>query len=153
MASVWWDSQGMIKKDYIEHGKTVTRNSSVPLIKKSTQSNQGQTASQADVRCAADAGQRLSQNSDVISRVWLWNSFASPLFSWPSTLGLLFASENEIWTTTKVIWKQQWRHSGCWRFLRGAYFSLVFLKDGRTRISLANLYWCQVRLYWKTRGS
>ena len=26
--------------------------------KKSTQSNQGQTASQADVRCAADAGQR-----------------------------------------------------------------------------------------------
>ena len=29
MASVWWDSQGMIKKDYFEHGKTVTGNTSV----------------------------------------------------------------------------------------------------------------------------
>ena len=29
MASVWWDSQGMIKKDYFEHGKTVTGNISV----------------------------------------------------------------------------------------------------------------------------
>ena len=26
MASVWWDSQGMIMKDYFEHGKTVTGN-------------------------------------------------------------------------------------------------------------------------------
>ena len=39
--------------------------------KKSTQSNQGQMASQADVMCAADAGQGPSQNSDVISRVRL----------------------------------------------------------------------------------
>ena len=49
-----------------------------------------------------------SQNADVISRMSLWNAFASPLFSWPSILGLLFASENEIWTTTEVIWKQQY---------------------------------------------
>ena len=142
----------MIKKDYIEHGKTVTGNTSVQQ-KKSTQSNQGQTASQAEVRCAADAGQRASQNSDVISRVWLWNTSASPLFSWPSTLGLLLASENEIWTTMEVIWKQQWRHGGCWRILRGACFSLIFLKDRKTRISLSNVYWCQGRLCWKTRGS
>ena len=33
MASVWWDSQGMIKKDYFEHGKTVTGNTSVQQIK------------------------------------------------------------------------------------------------------------------------
>ena len=26
MASVWWDSQGMIKKDCFEYGKTVTGN-------------------------------------------------------------------------------------------------------------------------------
>ena len=26
MASVWWDSQGMIKKNYFEHEKTVTGN-------------------------------------------------------------------------------------------------------------------------------
>ena len=45
MASVRWDSQGMIKKDYFEHGKTVTGNTSVQQTKKSTQSNQGQTAS------------------------------------------------------------------------------------------------------------
>ena len=121
--------------------------------KKSTQSNQGQTASQADVRCAADAGQRLSQNSDVISRVWLWNAFTSLLFSRLSTLGLLLASENEIWTTTEVIWKQQWRHGGCWRLLRGACFSLIFLKDRKTRISLANVYWCQGKLSWKITGS
>ena len=29
MASVWWDSQGMIKKDYFENGKTVTGNTFV----------------------------------------------------------------------------------------------------------------------------
>ena len=29
MASVWWDSQGMIKKNYFEHGKTVAGNTSV----------------------------------------------------------------------------------------------------------------------------
>ena len=29
MAFVSWDSQGMIKKDYFEHGKTVTGNTSV----------------------------------------------------------------------------------------------------------------------------
>ena len=33
MASVWWDSQGMMKKDYFEHGKTVTGNTSVQQIK------------------------------------------------------------------------------------------------------------------------
>ena len=33
MASVWWDSQGMIKKDYFE---TVTGNTSVQQIKNST---------------------------------------------------------------------------------------------------------------------
>ena len=33
MASVWWDSQGMIKKDYFKHGKTVTGNISVQQIK------------------------------------------------------------------------------------------------------------------------
>ena len=99
--------------------------------KKSTLSKQGQTALQADVRS--------SQNSDVISRVWLWNASASPSFFWPSTLGLLFASENETWTTTEVIWKQQWGHGGCWRLLRGACFSLVFLTDRKTRISLAKV--------------
>ena len=26
MASVWWNSQGMIMKEYFEHGKTVTGN-------------------------------------------------------------------------------------------------------------------------------
>ena len=26
MASVWWDSQGMIKKDCFEYGKTITGN-------------------------------------------------------------------------------------------------------------------------------
>ena len=36
MASVWWDSQGMIKKDYFEHGKTVTANTSVQQIKNPT---------------------------------------------------------------------------------------------------------------------
>ena len=98
-------------------------------------------------------GKAPSQNSDVISGVWLWNASASSLFSWLSTLGLLFASENEIWTATEEIWKRQWRHGGCWRLLRGACFSLIFLKDRKTRISLANLYWCQGRLCWKTRGS
>ena len=29
MASVWWDSQGMIKKNYFEHEKTVAGNTSV----------------------------------------------------------------------------------------------------------------------------
>ena len=33
MASVWWDSQGMMKKDYFEHGKTVTGNTSLQQIK------------------------------------------------------------------------------------------------------------------------
>ena len=33
MASVGWDSQGMIKNDYFELGKTVTGNTSVQQIK------------------------------------------------------------------------------------------------------------------------
>ena len=33
MASVWWDSQGMIKKNYFEHEKTVAGNTSVYQIK------------------------------------------------------------------------------------------------------------------------
>ena len=33
LASEWWDSQDMIKKDYFEHGKTVTGNISVQQIK------------------------------------------------------------------------------------------------------------------------
>ena len=46
-------------KVYFEREQAVDGNTSVLQIKKkSTQSNQGQTASQADVRCAADAGQR-----------------------------------------------------------------------------------------------
>ena len=36
MASVWWDSHGMIKKDYFEHGKTVTVNTFVQQIKNPT---------------------------------------------------------------------------------------------------------------------
>ena len=33
IASVWWDSKSTIKKDYFEHGKTVTGNTSVQQIK------------------------------------------------------------------------------------------------------------------------
>ena len=33
MASVWWESLDMIKKDYFEHGNTVTGNTFVQQIK------------------------------------------------------------------------------------------------------------------------
>ena len=33
MASVCWDSQGMIMKDYFEHGKTVTGNMCAQQLK------------------------------------------------------------------------------------------------------------------------
>ena len=66
MASVWWDSQGMIKKDYIEHGKTVTGNTFVQQIKNPRK------AIKAKWRHKLTSGVLLmqdiapSQNSDVI---------------------------------------------------------------------------------------
>ena len=153
MASVWWDNQGMIKKGYFEHGKTVTGNNSVQQIKNPHKAIKDKQRHKLMSGVLLMQNKAPSQYSDVISKVCLWNASASPLFSWPSTLGLLDASENEIWTTTEVIWTQQWRHGGCWRLLRGACFSLVFLKDRKTRISWANVYWCQERLSWKITGS
>ena len=151
---MWWDRQGIIMKVYFEREQAVDGNTSVLQIKKNPRK-----AIKAKQRHKLTSGVLLmhdeapSQNSDVISGVWLWNASASSLFSWLVTLGLLFVSENEIWTATEEIWKRQWRHGGCWRLLRGAWFSLIFLKDRETRISLANVYWCQGRLCWKTRGS
>ena len=71
MASVWWDSQDMIKKDYFEHGKTVTGNISVHQMKNPRK------AIKAKRRHKLTAGVLLmldndpSQNSDVSSRVLL----------------------------------------------------------------------------------
>ena len=71
MASVRWDSQGMIKKDYFEHGKTVTGNTSVQQIKIPRK------AIKVKRRHKLTSGELLmldntpSQNYDVISRVWL----------------------------------------------------------------------------------
>ena len=71
MASVWWDSEGMIKKDYFEHGKTVTGNTSVQQIKNPRKEIK------AKRRHKLMSGELLmlentpSQNYDVISRVWL----------------------------------------------------------------------------------
>ena len=71
MASVWWDSQGMIKKEYFEHGKTATGNISVQQIKIPRK------AIKAKLRHKLTSDELLmldntpSQNYDVISRVWL----------------------------------------------------------------------------------
>ena len=71
MASVWWDSQDMIKKDYFEHEKTVTDNISVQQIKNPRK------AFKTKRRHKLTSGELLmldntaSQNYDVISRVWL----------------------------------------------------------------------------------
>ena len=84
MASVWWDSLCMIKKDYFEHGKTVTGNTSVQQIKIPRKAIKVKRRHKLTSGVLLMQGNAQSQNSDVISRVWL------------NTLGLLFASENEI---------------------------------------------------------
>ena len=71
MATVWWDSQGMIRKYYFEHGKTVAGNTSMQ------QTKNPRKAIKAKRRHKLTSDELLvlentpSQNYDVISRVWL----------------------------------------------------------------------------------
>ena len=71
MASVWWDSQGMIKKDYFEHGKTVTGNTSVQQIKNPRKAIKSKRRHKLTSCVLLMQDNAPSQNSDVISRVWL----------------------------------------------------------------------------------
>ena len=94
----------------------------------------------------------------VTTRILRWRQqqsvalkFSASPFAWPGTLGLLFVLETEVCSTREDTWKQQWRHSGCWRLLSDANFSFLFRRDRKTRISLANvyMYWCQEGICWK----
>ena len=71
MASVWWDSQGMIKKDYFEHGKTVTGNNSVQQINNPHKAIKDKERHKLMSGVLLMQDQAPSQNSDVISKVWL----------------------------------------------------------------------------------
>ena len=71
MASVWWESSVMIKKDYFEHGKTVTSNTSVQQIKKSRKAIKAKRRHKLTSSVLLMQDKEPSQNSDVISRVWL----------------------------------------------------------------------------------
>ena len=70
MASVWWDSQGMIKKDYFEHGKTVTGNTSVQQIKNPCKAIKVKQCRELTSGMLLMQDNTPTQNSDVISRVW-----------------------------------------------------------------------------------
>ena len=71
MESLWWDSQGMIMKDYFEHEKTVTGNMYAQQLKNLRK------AIKAKLRDKLRSGVLLlqdndpSKNSDVSSRVGL----------------------------------------------------------------------------------
>ena len=71
MASVWWDSQGMTKKDYFGHGKTVSGNTSVQQIKNPRKAIPVKWRKKLTSGVLLMQDNALSQNSDVISRVWL----------------------------------------------------------------------------------
>ena len=70
MASVWWDSQGMIKKDYFERGKTVTGNTFVQQIKNPREAIKAKWRHKLTSGVLLMQDNNQSQNSDVI-RVWL----------------------------------------------------------------------------------
>ena len=53
MASIFWDSQGVIMIDYIEHGRTMNGR-----IEAATPGNRKKEARKTDSRCSAFAGQR-----------------------------------------------------------------------------------------------
>ena len=71
MASVWWDSQGMIKKNYFEHGKTVTGNTSVEQIKNPRKTIKAKRRHKLTSGVLLVHDKAPSQNLDVISGVWL----------------------------------------------------------------------------------
>ena len=71
MASVWWDSQGLIKKDYFKHGKTVTGNTSVQQIKNPHKAIKDKQRHKLMSGVLLMQDKAISQNSDVISKVWL----------------------------------------------------------------------------------
>ena len=71
MASVWWDSHGMMKKDYFEHGKTVTGDTSVYQIKNPRKATKAKQRHKLTSCVLLMQDNVPSQNSDVISRVWL----------------------------------------------------------------------------------
>ena len=71
MASVLWDSQGMIKNDYFEHGKTVAGNISVLQIKNSHKAIKDKRRHKLMSGVLLMQDKAPSQNSDVISKVWL----------------------------------------------------------------------------------
>ena len=70
MASVWWDSQDMIKKDYFEHGKTVTGNISVQQIKNPRKAIKAKQRHKLTSDELLMLDNTPSQIYDVISRVW-----------------------------------------------------------------------------------
>ena len=71
MASVWWDSQGMIKKDCFEYGKTVTGNAYGQQTKNPRKAIKAKRCHKLTSGVLLMQGNTPSQNSDVISRAWL----------------------------------------------------------------------------------
>ena len=71
MASVCWESSGMIKKHCFEHGKTVNGNTSVQQIKSAREAIKANRRHKLTPGVLLMHGYVPSQNSDVISRVWL----------------------------------------------------------------------------------
>ena len=71
MASVSWDNQDMVKKDYFEHGKTVTGSISVQQIKNPRKAIKAKRRHKLTSGVLLMQDKAPSQNSDVISGVWL----------------------------------------------------------------------------------
>ena len=61
----------MIKKDYFEHGKTVAGNTSVQQIKNPREAIKAKRRHKLTSGVLLMQGNAPSQNSDVISKVWL----------------------------------------------------------------------------------
>ena len=71
MASVWWDSQGMIMKDYFEHGKTVTGHMYAQQLKNPRKAIKAKRRHKLTSGVLLMQDNAQSQNSDIISRLWL----------------------------------------------------------------------------------